>query len=44
MKINYVYQEVKMTTAMGFVFAGLLICFIGRLIADILAIRNRKEE
>jgi hypothetical protein len=29
------------STVMGFVFAGLLIAFVGRLISDILAIKNR---
>jgi hypothetical protein len=30
-----------MNNALGAVFVGLLICFVGRLIADILAIKER---
>jgi hypothetical protein len=30
-------------TITGFVFGGLLLCFVGRLIADILAIRDRNK-
>jgi hypothetical protein len=33
-----------MNTAFGVVFAGLLICFVGRLIADILAIKERQKN
>jgi hypothetical protein len=33
-----------MNSAMGIVFAGLLVCFVGRLIADILAIKERNER
>jgi hypothetical protein len=35
-----------MNIAMGFVFGGLLVSFVGRLIADIMAIkeRNNKEK
>jgi ABC-type dipeptide/oligopeptide/nickel transport system permease component len=39
-----VFQEVDMNIAMGIVFAGLLVCFIGRLIADILAIKERNKH
>jgi hypothetical protein len=36
--------EVEMNITMGIVFAGLLVCFVGRLIADIIAIKERKDQ
>jgi hypothetical protein len=33
-----------MNVAMGIVFGGLLIAFVGRLIADIIAIKERNKQ